>query len=78
MCYTSKVYYTHKEAPLSRCDTPISETVAVVPNQPKTPVRTFRLADDLWTQLKAAAKREGVTVTEVLRRLVEEYLRRNR
>lgn len=44
------------------------------PNQPKTPMQTFRLPEDLRTRLRAAAEREGVTVTELLRRLVEEYL----
>jgi predicted DNA-binding ribbon-helix-helix protein len=46
-----------------------------VPNQPKTPVRTFRLADDLWRKLRDAASREGVTVSDILRRLVENYVK---
>ena len=60
---------------MSRCDTSESGTIETVPNQPKTPVRTFRLADDLWRKLKDAAKKEGVTVTDILRRLVEDYLK---
>lgn len=53
-------------------------TVEPVPNQPKTPVRTFRLAEDIWHKLQAAAKREGITASDLLRRLVEEYLGRKR
>lgn len=49
-----------------------------MPNQPKTPVRTFRLSKDLWDRFTAAAKREGITASDLLRRLVEEYLGRKR
>jgi len=60
---------------LSRCITQESETIEPVPNQPKTPVRTFRLADDLWRKLKDSAKREGVTVSDLLRRLVDDHVK---
>lgn len=46
----------------------------VSPNQPRTPMQTFRLPENLRAQLRAAAEREGVTVTDLLRRLVEDYL----
>ena len=65
------MYYTHKEGPLSRCDTPISETVATVPNQPKTPVRTVRLSDELWERVKRIAAARKMTVSDVLRELIE-------
>lgn len=59
---------------MSRCDTPKSEKVGGVPNQPKTPMQTFRLPEDRRLELRRAAEREGITVTELLRRLVDEYL----
>jgi hypothetical protein len=61
---------------LSRCDTPKPETLSTVPNQPKTPVRTFRLADGSWQKLKALAKTEGFRDTSALiRHIIEDYLR---
>jgi len=63
---------------MSTPDTPKPAKVALVPNQPKTPMQTFRLPEELRAQLKAAAEREGVTVTDLLRRLVEDYLAAHR
>jgi predicted HicB family RNase H-like nuclease len=48
----------------------------VAPNQPKTPLRTFRIADDLYRAAKAKAAKQGETLSEVVRRLLEEYVRR--
>jgi predicted DNA-binding ribbon-helix-helix protein len=56
---------------MSRCDTPESGTVAVVPNQPKTPVRTVRLSDELWERVRAIAAARKMTVSDVLRELLE-------
>ena len=37
-----------------------------MPNAPKTPTRTIRVADDLWFAVQKKAAREGVTVTSVI------------
>jgi hypothetical protein len=46
-----------------------------VPNQPATPKRGVRVADDLWHAAKRAAKDRGETITDVIRRALEEYVR---
>lgn len=40
----------------------------------RTPRRTIRLADEVWEAGHAKAETEGVTLTEVLRRLLDGYL----
>lgn len=60
---------------MSRCDTPKSEKVATVPNQPKTPVRTVRIADEIWAELKKRAAAQGVTASDLLREALEKFLR---
>lgn len=52
--------------------------MAVVPNQPKTPVRTFRIPDEVYVAAKAKAEREGESLSDVVRRLLEEYAAINR
>lgn len=51
-------------------------TVGCVPNQPKTPMRSFRIPDDVYraAQEKAAAK--GESVSDVVRRALERYVKR--
>lgn len=49
-----------------------------VSNQPKTPIRTVRIADDLWRAAQAAARRRGENVSDVIRRALETYIRGNR
>lgn len=49
-------------------------TVRCVPNQPKTPARSVRVADELWRAAKAKAAAEGETVTDVIVRALEEYV----
>lgn len=47
---------------------------AVSPNQPKTPLRSMRISDELWELAKARAHVERETVTDVVRRALEEYV----
>ena len=47
-----------------------------MPNQPKTPMRSFRVDDDLWRAAHAAAQANGETVTDVLKRSLQSYVRR--
>lgn len=37
-----------------------------MPNQPKTPTRTIRVSEDLWTRARAKANEQGVTLTSVI------------
>jgi predicted DNA binding CopG/RHH family protein len=45
-----------------------------MPNAPKTPTRTIRVADDLWTAVQAKAAEKGVTVTSVIIAALVAYL----
>jgi hypothetical protein len=45
-----------------------------MPNQPKTPIRTFRVADDLWDEVKALAAANDTTVSEVVRDALTLYV----
>ena len=45
-----------------------------MPNAPKTPTRTIRVADDLWKAVQKKAAAEGVTVTSVIIDALENYL----
>ncbi len=44
-----------------------------MPNAPKTPTRTIRVSDELWTAVQAKAAEEGVTVTSVVIEALEKY-----
>lgn len=50
-------------------------TIAGMPNKPKTPLRAVRISDDLWQAAQAKAAEKGETVTDVLRRSLEKYVR---
>lgn len=46
-----------------------------MPNQPATPLRAFRVSDELWEAVQAKCAAEGVTVTEVILKALERFLR---
>ena len=46
-----------------------------MPNQPKTPLRNFRIPDDLWDAARAKARAEGRTLTDVVLAALRAYLR---
>ena len=46
-----------------------------MPNQPKTPVRSVRIPDDVWRAAQAKAAAEGETVTDVVLRALRRYVR---
>lgn len=48
-----------------------------VPNQPKTPQRTFRIPEDVYAAAKAKAVERGETLSDVVRRALERYARRH-
>ncbi|CAB4148125.1 hypothetical protein UFOVP696_55 [uncultured Caudovirales phage] len=45
-----------------------------MPNAPKTPTRTIRVSDDLWTAVQKKAAIQGVTVTSIIIAALEKYL----
>lgn len=45
-----------------------------MPNAPKTPTRTIRVSDDLWKAAQKKAALEGVSITSVIIKALEEYL----
>jgi predicted DNA binding CopG/RHH family protein len=46
-----------------------------MPNAPKTPTRTIRVSDDLWTAVQKKAAIQGVTVTSIIIAALEAYLK---
>jgi hypothetical protein len=46
-----------------------------MPNAPKTPGRNVRVADRLWLAAQAKADERGETVSDVVRRALERYVR---
>lgn len=46
-----------------------------MPNAPKTPTRTIRVPDDLWRAVQKKAAVQGVTVTSVIIKALEEYIK---
>lgn len=47
-----------------------------MPNQPKTPLRSVRVPDDVWDAVKAKAEDRGETVTDVILRALRRYVSR--
>jgi len=45
-----------------------------MPNAPKTPTRTIRVPDALWSDVQKKAAKNGVTVTSVILKALESYL----
>lgn len=46
-----------------------------MPNQPATPNRTIRIADEIWLPAVEKAHDEGTTVTEVIIEALKRFLR---
>lgn len=51
-----------------------ADTLARVPNQPKTPIHCIRCSDELWSAAQATAKIEGTNITAVIREFLERYV----
>ena len=49
-----------------------------VPNQPKTPIRGFRIPDELYLAARATAEERGEDLATVVRACLERYVKRNR
>lgn len=65
------VYAPHDLNPgeLSR----LMDTVSGVPNQPKTPLHSFRVDDELWDAAKKRAEERGETLADALRKFLRRY-----
>lgn len=46
-----------------------------MPNAPKTPTRTIRVTDDLWLAVQRKAAIDGITVTSIIIKALEDYLK---
>lgn len=44
-----------------------------VPNKPKTPLRSFRIPDDIYQAAQAKAEERGESVSDAVRRALERY-----
>lgn len=51
-------------------------SVARVPNQPKTPMRSFRIPDEVYRAAQAKAAEKGESVSDVVRKALERYVKR--
>lgn len=49
--------------------------LARMPNQPRTPIRGIRVPDELWTAAQAAAATNDESVSDVVRRALEAYVK---
>jgi len=45
------------------------------PNQPKTPGRNIRVSDDTWKKAQKKAEERGESVSDAVRRCLDEYTR---
>lgn len=46
-----------------------------MPNAPKTPTRTIRVSDQLWTSVQKKAAAERITVTSIIIEALENYIK---
>jgi predicted HicB family RNase H-like nuclease len=51
-------------------------SVPYVPNAPKTPLRSFRIPDEVYKAAQAKAAAKGESVSDVVRRALERYVKR--
>lgn len=51
-------------------------TIRKVPNQPKTPMKSFRIPEDLYRAAQEKATERGETLSDVVRAALERYVRR--
>ena len=51
------------------------DTIGSMPNQPKTPMKSFRISEDLYRAALRKAEEEGKTLSDVVREALEKYVR---
>ena len=54
------------------------DTLGRVPNQPKTPLHSFRVEDKLWNAARDLARENGETIADVLRAALERYVKKGK
>jgi len=54
----------------------MTPTLGTVPNQPKTPLRSFRIPDDVYKAAQAKAAERGETVSSVVVDSLKRYAKR--
>lgn len=54
------------------------DSVRSVPNKPKTPLRSFRIPDEVYRAAQDKAAARGESVSDVVRRALERYARSKR
>lgn len=50
-------------------------TLAGVPKETHTPLKSFRVSQELWDAAQVKAAEKGETVSDVLRRALERYVK---
>lgn len=50
-------------------------TIGYVPNAPKTPHRTIRIPESLWSAAMSKARSQGVSLTSVIIKALERYVK---
>ena len=48
-----------------------------MPNAPKTPARAVRISEEMWAALRDVADRTGMTVSDVIRHALADFLARH-
>lgn len=51
-------------------------TLRRMPNQPKTPIKCFRIPEDLYRAAQVKAEERGENLSVVVRRALERYVKR--
>lgn len=67
---------THPPHPLDRCI--YTAHPSEVPNQPKTPLRSIRIPDDLWQSARDVAAARGDSLGDVIRQALTRYIARHK
>ena len=49
-----------------------------MPNAPRTPLKSFRIPEDLYREAQQLAADEGQSVSDVVRKALERYVRAGR
>ena len=49
-----------------------------MPNQPKTPHRSVRLNDDIWDALREIGEQTGLSVSELIRLALTDFIMKSR
>lgn len=53
-----------------------TDSLRHVPNAPKTPLRSFRIPDDVYRAAQEKAAERGESVSDVVRAALERYVKR--